>query len=44
MGFGINVVKHGENRGKYNAWYTLASTIVVIILLYSGGFFDCFIK
>jgi hypothetical protein len=32
--------KHGKIEGNHNFWTTVASTIIVISLLYFGGFFD----
>lgn len=38
--FTINCVKHGEDRGKYNAGSSFISIIIEIILLYYAGFFN----
>ncbi len=38
VGLGITMAMHGEDRGKYNFWVTLAVTIFAIGLLYAGGF------
>lgn len=38
--FGINLSFHGKQKqGKYNAWYYIIHTIIVIGLLNWGGFF-----
>lgn len=42
IGLGIAIGKHGEDRGKYNAWVTLISVIIDLILFYYAGLFDKF--
>lgn len=32
--------QHGKVRPKYNFWANLVSVIIVLSILYSGGFFD----
>jgi len=33
------IVKYGEPKGNFNIWTTLASLIIINIILYWGGFF-----
>lgn len=41
MGLGIVLVKHGEPRtDKYNIFVSLTSTVIVLIILFLGGFFS----
>lgn len=42
IGLGIAIGKHGEYQGKYNAWVTLLSTIIQLVLFYYAGLFDKF--
>lgn len=44
MSFTIAAVKHGESKGEYNVWHSIIAIIINVIILYYGGFFDCFIK
>lgn len=40
MGLGIDLIKHGETKsGKHNVVTTLIAQILVLGLLYWGGFF-----
>jgi hypothetical protein len=36
----IFAVKHGEYRGKYNFWVTLVSDVLLVALLWWGGFWS----
>lgn len=37
---GINLYLHGKERtGKYNFWSTLLSFLIIMVLLFMGGFF-----
>ena len=38
----LSAAKHGEDRGKYNIGWTLLSVLIEFILLWWGGFFECF--
>lgn len=41
LGFGINIVKHGEPRdGNYNFWSFLIGALIEAVILYLGGFFN----
>jgi len=42
LGLGVEISRHGEPKkpGRYNAVSTLIATVVVLSLLYWGGFFD----
>ena len=45
LGTGINLAKHGEQKNdKYNIWTHLLSVVIILFILYKGGFFNCFIK
>jgi len=36
----ISAHKHGESRGKYNMWASLAAIIIQLSILSWGGFFS----
>jgi len=36
--------KHGKTQPLTNFWATLVATIIIISLLWWGGFWDCWIK
>lgn len=39
IGLGIDIVKHGESKtGKYNFVTTLIAQLLVVAILYWGGF------
>ena len=39
MDLGINLVKHKEKKdATYNFWTSLISTIIMVVILYFGGF------
>lgn len=40
LGLGINIGEHGKERKPTNAWTSLISFIVIIVLLYYAGFFN----
>ena len=40
MGLTIHLIKHGEERGKYNVWTYLLSAVIEIGILIWGGFFN----
>lgn len=42
VGLGIAIGRHGEDQGKYNAWATLLSAIIQLVLFYYAGLFDKF--
>jgi len=44
IGLGMTFAKHGEPKklGIVNAWYSLIGALLVITLLYYGGFFAVF--
>jgi len=44
ISFGITIEQHGKDKKikKHNAWTSFMSIIISYMLLYSGGFFDCF--
>jgi hypothetical protein len=36
---------HGkEKEGKHNFWTSLAAQSITVLILYWGGYFDCFFK
>lgn len=39
LSLGISMEKHGQPNKDENAWITLAADVIVITLLYFGGFF-----
>jgi len=42
-GFGIAIAEHNKPKeGKKNAWTSIIAGILILFLLYKGGFFDCF--
>lgn len=43
IGLGVALAKHGEYT-KINFWSTLISTLLVMFLLYKGGFFNALIN
>lgn len=42
VGLGIAIGRHGEDQGEYNAWATLLSAIIQLVLFYYAGLFDKF--
>jgi len=36
--------KHGQSKGNYNIWHYFISNIILLTLLYFGGFFDVWFK
>ena len=44
IGLGFCIAKHGQPRSPYNVWADLIATIIVLSILYWGGFFDVLIK
>lgn len=43
MSFGMTLSEHGkEETKKSNIWTTALSLILQLLLLWWGGFFDCF--
>jgi len=44
LSLGLKIGKHNEPRENHNAWYGLISYILMIFLLWWGGFFNVFIK
>jgi hypothetical protein len=38
--FTVTVIKHGEDKGKYNLWTWLISSVIEVGLLIWGGFFN----
>jgi len=41
MGLGMAMIKHGEvKKGKENFWNNLAGTLIMLFVLYKGGFFN----
>lgn len=41
LGLGCYLAKHGEPKtGKYDFWTALISTILQVLLLWGGGFFN----
>jgi ABC-type dipeptide/oligopeptide/nickel transport system permease subunit len=40
LNFGLVIAKHGEEQAPYNAGAHLISVIMILSLLYWGGFFD----
>ena len=43
IGLGVSLAKHGEYV-KINFWSTLTSSLVILFLLYKGGFFNVLIN
>lgn len=45
IGLGIAFEQHGKpKKGNHNTWISCISQTIIIIVLYYGGFFDCFFK
>ena len=45
IGIGLAWERHGKPKeGDNNAWIDLISQMVIILILYWGGFFDVFFK
>ncbi len=43
LSLGINAEKHGKlKKGKCNAYYVLIAVIIEALILWWGGFWDCF--
>jgi len=43
IGLGAEIARHGEaKKGKYNGWTSLIATLIILTVLYYGGFFDVF--
>ena len=42
IGFGIEITRHGKEKkpGKHNAFATIIPSLIVLLILYWGGFFD----
>ena len=43
VGLGMSMAKHGE-PDKYNGWASLVTKLILLGLLWWGGFFDCFLS
>ena len=39
LGLGVVLAKHGEPQKNYNIWASLFADIIILGLLYFGGFF-----
>ena len=39
LGLVVAVAKHGEDKGKYHAGWTLVGEAILLWILYWGGFF-----
>lgn len=40
IGFGFECARHGQQKtAKHNAWGAIIALLVVLFVLYSGGFF-----
>jgi len=45
IGFGISLMRNGKPKsGKHNFLGDLITASIIIWILTSGGFFDCFLK
>jgi len=44
LGLGINIAKHGQPKGNYNAGYYFLDVLFALSILWWGGFFDCFLR
>lgn len=41
FGLGVTAIRHGEPRNdKYSFWWQLAGNLVIVWLLWCGGFFS----
>lgn len=40
LGLGCTLAKHGELKGYYNFWVSLASFGIELLILIKGGFFN----
>ena len=41
LGLGVLLAKHGERKeGYYSFWIGLISSVIQVVLLWGGGFFD----
>lgn len=40
MGFTVNTLKHGEDRGKFNMWGSILGISIWVSILYAGGFWS----
>ena len=45
VGFTINCMKHGKPQtGNYNGWLSFLASIITLLILWWGGFFDVMIN
>ena len=44
MDITLGLAFHGKPRPNYNGWTSLISAIIMVALLYWGGFFDVLFK
>jgi hypothetical protein len=44
LGLGISMAKHGQSKSNYHFGVDLISSLLVLGLLYWGGFFNAFFK
>ena len=42
LSLGMGLASHGKERKPHNGWVSLVSYILILSLLYWGGFFDNF--
>lgn len=40
LGLGVSLANHGKPRGNENVWITLISDVIVLSILWWGGFFN----
>lgn len=42
IAIGVGIAKHGEpETGCHSFWHTFGGIIILLVILYFGGFFDC---
>lgn len=45
LSIGVNMALHGEPKtGRHSVWGSLIGTALVFSILYTGGFWDVFLK
>lgn len=44
LDMGIAIAKHKQPKNNYNIWDSLIGQLIILLLLYWGGFFNVFFK
>lgn len=45
IGLGMTITEHGnDKKGKHNAWDSIIAQLIIVVVLYYGGFFNPLFK